>query len=103
VSFGATIEPLRFFTDDQNDVFILSFESRHPRDFNEKLKLGGEYRFLNTFVARVGYATNYDERGLMAGVGVRYQVAGLPVRADYAYQAFGIFGTVHYISLGVSY
>lgn len=103
VSFGATIEPLRFFTDDQNDVFILSFESRHPRDFNEKLKLGGEYRFLNTFVARVGYATNYDERGLMAGVGVRYQVAGLPVRADYAYQAFGIFGAVHHISLGVSY
>jgi hypothetical protein len=103
VSFGATIEPLRFFTDDQNDVFILSFESRHPRDFNEKLKLGGEYRFLNTFVARVGYATNYDERGLMAGVGVRYQIAGLPVRADYAYQAFGIFGAVHHISLGVSY
>jgi hypothetical protein len=34
---------------------------------------------------------------------MRYQVAGLPVRADYAYPAFGIFGAVHHISLGVSY
>ncbi len=103
VSFGATVEPLRFLFDDPQDVFILSFESRHPRDFNEKLKIGGEYRFMDTFIARAGYATNYDERGLMAGVGIRYTVAGFPVRADYAYQAFGLFGAVHHISLGISY
>ena len=103
VCFGATIEPLRFFTEQPDNVFTLSFESRHPRDFDEKLKLGAEYCYLKTFIARVGYATNYDERGLMAGVGFRYEVAGFPVRADYAYQAFGIFGAVHHISLGVSY
>ena len=103
VSFGATVEPLRFFTDNMVDVFILSFESRHPRDFNEKLKVGAEYRFFDTFVARAGYATNYDERGLTAGLGFRYDVAGFPVRADYAYQAFGIFGAVHHISFGISY
>jgi hypothetical protein len=103
VCFGATIEPLRFFTEQPNDEFILSFESRHPRDFDEKLKLGAEYRFFNTIIARVGYATNYDERGLMAGIGFRHEVSGFPVRADYAYQAFGIFGAVHHISLGVSY
>jgi hypothetical protein len=39
----------------------------------------------------------------MAGAGARFQVAGLPVRVDYAYQAFGIFGAVHHISLSVSY
>lgn len=103
VSFGATVEPLRFFSEDQQNVFTLSFESRHPRDFNEKLKLGAEYNFLNTFIARVGYATNYDERGLMAGIGLRYDVAGFPLRADYAYEAFGVFGAVHHISIGIAY
>jgi hypothetical protein len=103
VSFGATVEPLRFFDEDQKNVFTLSFESRHPRDFNEKLKIGAEYNFLDTFIARIGYATNYDERGLMAGIGLRYDVGGFPLRADYAYEAFGIFGAVHHISLGVNY
>lgn len=103
VSFGATIEPLRFLIDDPPDVFILSFESRHPRDFNEKLKMGAEYHFFDTFVARFGYATNYDERGLTAGIGFRYAVGGFPVRVDYAYQAFGIFGAAHHISLGITY
>ncbi len=103
VSFGATVEPFRFLFEDPKDLFILSFESRHPRDFNEKLKMGAEYHFFDTFIARFGYATNYDERGLTAGIGVRYAVANVPVRADYAYQAFGVFGAVHHISLGISY
>lgn len=103
VSFGATVEPLRFFDGEQNGVFILSFESRHPRDFDEKLKIGGEYRFQDLLIGRVGYATNYDERGLTAGLGLLYSVAGFPVRADYAYQAFGIFGAVHHFSIGVNY
>jgi hypothetical protein len=103
ISFGATVEPFRFFMDNPKDVFVLSFESRHPRDFSEKLKIGAEYHFFDTVIARFGYATNYDERGLTAGIGVRYSVGDFPVRADYAYQAFGIFGAVHHISLGVSY
>jgi hypothetical protein len=103
VSFGATVEPLRFFMDSPQDVFVLSFESRHPRDFNEKLKVGAEYHFFETIIARAGYATNYDERGLTAGLGIRYSAGGFPVRADYAYQAYGIFGAVHHISLGISY
>jgi hypothetical protein len=103
VSFGATVEPFRFFMENPKDVFILSFESRHPRDFNEKLKIGAEYHFFNTFIARFGYATNYDERGLTAGLGVRYSLGDFPVHVDYAYQAFGVFGAAHYFSLGVNY
>lgn len=103
VSFGATIEPFRFFMENPKDVFILSFESRHPRDFNEKLKMGAEYHFFDTIIARFGYTTNYDERGFSAGLGVRYSLGDVPVHVDYAYQAFGVFGAVHYFSLGVNY
>ncbi|MBI2619045.1 MAG: PorV/PorQ family protein [Ignavibacteriales bacterium] len=104
VSFGATVEPLRFFLEEgTHETLILSFESRHPRDFKEKLKLGAEFMFLERFTLRSGYATNYDERGFSAGVGVRHELEGFPLRFDYAFQPFGIFGTVHHFSLGVSY
>jgi len=103
VSFGATVEPLMFFDETERNVFVMSFESRHPRDYKEKVKLGGEYRFMEILTARAGYMMNYDERGFTAGFGVRQDFEGVPLRLDYAYEAFGIFGAVHHVSLGMSY
>ncbi len=104
ISFGATIEPLDFFFDkDPQNVFILGFESVHPRDFGEKAKIGGEYRFMDMFIARAGYQMNYDERGYTAGFGLRYKLSGTHLRVDYAFEPFGILGNVHFISIGISY
>ncbi len=104
VAFGAAIEPLLFLMEPSADhVFVLSFESHHPRDFGEKLKFGGDYCFLQTFNLRVGYMTNYSERGFTAGVGVHSMFEDIPLRLDYAYEPFGVFGSVHHITFGVSY
>ncbi|MCX6150494.1 MAG: PorV/PorQ family protein [Ignavibacteriales bacterium] len=104
VSFGVTVQPLNFFYEESKEHnFILSFESRHPRDFGEKIKLGGEYHFKDLFVARIGYQQNYDERGLTFGAGFKYDVSNVPLRFDYAYEPFGLFGGRHYLSLGISY
>lgn len=63
VSFGASIDPIDlFFEKDPLHSFVLSFESKHPRDFGEKVKFGAEYQFSDFFTARAGYITNYDER-----------------------------------------
>jgi len=104
VTFGATVEPLPFFFEPSLDhVVTLSFESRHPRDFGEKLNFGAEYFFLQTFALRIGYMTNYSERGFTAGVGLHKTVGDFPLRLDYAYEPFGIFGSVHHITFGVGY
>jgi len=104
VNFGATMEPLQFFLDgDAGRALVLMAESRHPRDYDEKLKIGAEYKLFPEFIARFGYMTNYDERGFTAGVGFRQVFGDLPLRFDYAYQAFGIFGAVHHFTLGVTY
>ena len=104
VSFGMTVQPLMFIDETEAmKSLTLSIESRHPRDFGEKVKFGAEYKVYSFFAVRAGYMTNYDERGLTAGVGFSYPVSGVPLRADYAYEPFGIFGGVHYLSLGVSY
>ncbi|MEW6510834.1 MAG: PorV/PorQ family protein [Bacteroidota bacterium] len=104
VSFGATLEPLQAFMDgDAAHDLVLAFETRHPRDFNETVQFGGEYTVMGVVVARAGYMLNYDERGLTAGLGVRYDWDGVPLRADYAYEAFGVFGGVHHFTLGVKF
>lgn len=104
VSFGLTVAPTDFFMERSKDhSFILEFESRHPRDFKERIKIGGEYTYQNLFTARAGYQTNADERGFTFGGGLKHEVAGYPVRLDYAYEPFGIFGGRHFISLGFSY
>ncbi len=104
VSFGVTVEPLDFFLQrDPQNLFVLSFESVHPRDFGEKVKVGGEYRFMDMFIARAGYMMNYDERDYTAGLGIKYNIGGAPFRLDYAFEPFGILGNIHFISVGISY
>ena len=104
VSFGLSLEPLSFFEGvPKEHNFLLNIESQHPRDFEQRLKIGGEYRFMNTFVARLGYMKGYDEKEFTAGLGINYKVSEIPFRLDYAYLPFGIFGAVHHISLSISY
>ena len=104
VSFGLTVEPLHFFMEGEgtSDLLICA-ESRHPRDFEENLRVGAQYTVFGMVALRAGYQAKFDERGLTAGLGFRYDLGGVPVRADYAYEAFGIFGAVHHFTLGVSY
>ncbi|HEX2867989.1 MAG TPA: PorV/PorQ family protein [Ignavibacteriales bacterium] len=104
INFGATVEPLGFFNYNNPDhKLVLSFESRHPRDFGEKLKIGAEYTFINSFILRTGYMTNYDGRAFTFGAGVRQEISGIPFRVDYAYEPWDIFGGVHFITVGISY
>lgn len=104
VSFGFSIEPLKFFPNmDPIHSVIINFESRHPRDFGEKIKIGSEYHYMDFLTIRAGYQINYDERNWSAGIGVKQELSGFPIRVDYAFQPFGILGDVHHISLGVSY
>jgi hypothetical protein len=104
VSFGLAVQPLTFLSDASGAKDLtVNVETRHPRDFGEKIKYGAEYTCFDIFTVRAGYVTNMDERGLTAGAGIRQEVSGIPMRIDYAYEPFGVFGAVHFLSLGISY
>ncbi len=106
VNFGLTVDPLSFLLTDyasSQHSFVLSVQSTHPRDFSESLRFGGEYNFAKMFTLRTGYMTGLDERGFTAGFGVSQNFSGYTLHLDYAYEPFGIFSAVHFISLGVSY
>jgi hypothetical protein len=77
--------------------FTLSVDAEHPRDFPEQLKIGGEYMFMDTIALRAGYVFPTDEQGINLGVGIRR----FGISADYGYTNFGIFSTVHRVSLSL--
>jgi hypothetical protein len=84
-------------------VLTGGFETRHPRDFEEKYQVGLEYFYQKMFILRSGYMGNYDERGLTAGIGFRQKVSEHELRIDYAFQNFGVFNSVHTFSFGMTY
>lgn len=104
MSFGLAVDPWSIFRpEDKTDSLVLGFESRHPRDFKEKLKFGAEFKSHDLVALRAGYMDNYDERGLTAGPGLNQNVGNTAFRLDYAFQDFGVFGSVHIFSVGVTY
>jgi hypothetical protein len=104
VSFCLTFDPLSvFMPDNELNSLLLGFESRHPRDFKEKIKVGAEYTYHDMLILRGGYMGNYDERGLTAGIGLTKQFGKTRFRIDYAFQDFGVFNAVHIFSFGAMY
>ncbi|MBN1540920.1 PorV/PorQ family protein [candidate division KSB1 bacterium] len=104
VSFSLTVDPFSFFHPlGQEHRLLLGFETRHPRDFKEKIQFGCQYTYLELLTVRMGYMGNFDERGLTAGVGVRKTFQGQLVGFDYAYQDYGLFNGVHVFSFGLAF
>ncbi len=82
---------------------LLAVDFEHPRDFQEQVKIGGEYMFQRTVALRAGYVFPADEHGFSFGLGVRQTMEGnFGLGVDYAYTPFGVFGGVHRVSLSMS-
>ncbi|MFH1214217.1 MAG: PorV/PorQ family protein [Candidatus Neomarinimicrobiota bacterium] len=103
VGFSMTMRPFTFFDlPPQRHDLEVGFETEHPRDFKEKVKFGAEYCYHKLLILRTGYMCNYDERGLTFGMGICKEIDRFNFRLNYAYQDFGVFNSVHTLSLGVT-
>jgi hypothetical protein len=76
----------------------------HPTDNNEWVNFGAEVMLVDVLAVRVGYRSNVDHGAVTLGGGIRPQVSGLGLFADYAYAEFGsIFGATHRLTVGLSF
>jgi hypothetical protein len=102
-TLGFAIDVLDFIGDPDNSLLI-SIDAIHPRDYTERIHLGGEYLFKDMFALRGGYKFNYDEEGLTGGVGFKVrQVGGVNMELGYAYSEFGVFDAVNRFSINLSF
>ena len=97
---GVSMDMMDFTSyDSDGHSFILSIEGERPRDYNEQVKVGGEYLFMNTFSLRAGYVYPTDEQGINLGAGLQQEFNDLSFGFDYAYTNFGVFGAVNRFAL----
>ena len=75
--------------------FLMSVDATHPRAYEEQVKVGGEYVFMNTLSLRAGYTYPTDEESVNLGAGLRLPIGDASFGFDYSYTDFGIFDTVH--------
>lgn len=96
---GAAMDVLDLMGRHQDNSFVVDVEIVHPRDYSQRIHIGGEFWFKKMIAVRGGYKFNYDEEGLSAGFG--FAIKGLQI--DYAYSAFGRFDAVSRFSCGFAF
>lgn len=85
-------------------ALLVSFDAEHPRDYAETVRLGVEYGLMDFLALRVGYVSPQSEYKMSYGIGLRKKSDGqsMGLGFDYAYTAFGLFGTVHRFTLQIT-
>jgi len=106
---GFAMEP--YETEDHR--LSTTIELNHPNDNAENIHLGTEYQWRHMFYARAGVKRTIGESFLgrdntsandfTLGVGVSSNVWKSNVHVDYAYANFNQLGSVHRISISLSY
>jgi hypothetical protein len=97
--FGLSMNLLDFMdVKKEEHQFLLAIDAEHPRDFPERIKMGGEYRFMDIVSLRAGFISLADEQKFSYGVGLQKALGDVGLGVDYAYTPFGIFGNVHQFS-----
>jgi long-subunit fatty acid transport protein len=103
-TLGMAIDLLStFMAEEHTHKLTLSIDAIHPRDYSERIQIGGEYWYRDVVALRAGYKFNNDLESVAAGVGVKKTMGSFLLRLDYTYSAIGgIFSDVHRLSFGIS-
>ncbi len=95
------------FTNMNTDMhsLMLHLDAQRPRDFNEHVRFGMEYTFMNIISLRGGFEQLGldEEQGVSLGAGLKYAVNNIRFGADYAYTDFGLFGSLNRIAIQVGF
>jgi len=81
--------------DPETHQFLLVIDAEHPRDFPERVKVGGEYLFMKILALRAGFISRADEQKFSYGVGLQKAFSSFGLGFDYAYTPYGLFDSVH--------
>ncbi len=101
-TIGLAMDVMDLLGEHKNPL-VLAVDAIHPRDYTERIHVGGEYWFMNMIAIRAGYKFNYDVEGLTAGIGAKYAVAGVNLKFDYSYSDFGSFDAVNRFCVGIGF
>ncbi|MEJ2050535.1 MAG: PorV/PorQ family protein [Calditrichota bacterium] len=99
---GFAIDMLDLLGDHENS-FVLALDAIHPRDYTERIHMGGEFWWRDLLALRAGYKTNYDEQGFSLGFGFQPSFGTTQLKIDYSYSAMGRFANVNRFTFGAAF
>jgi len=82
--------------------FLLAIDAEHPRDFQEQIRVGGEYLFMDIVALRAGYVSGGDIYDMSYGIGLRKDLGGVGLSVDYCVIPCEFFDTIHRFSFQFS-
>ena len=89
-----------------NELVVAS-DAMHSNDNNERINIGGEWLFLNSFAVRGGYRDLFlkdSEGGLVLGAGARVGFSGTSdISFDYAWADYGRLNGTHRFTVGIHF
>jgi len=87
--------------------FIISSDAMHSNDNDERVNIGGEWTFMNTFAVRGGFRDLFlkdSEGGLVLGAGAKVGIAGnTDLSFDYAWADYGRLNNTHRFTVGMHF
>lgn len=89
--------------DGEDHKLLVSLAGAKPNEGAPLAQAGLEYAFSNTFFLRAGRHFNYSAADYSFGGGVRLNVMGVGLHADYSYSSFLTLGAAHRFGLGVAF
>jgi hypothetical protein len=99
---GAAMDVLDLLGEHRSPLLI-AIDAIHPRDYTERIQVGGEYWYNDLIAFRGGYKFNYDEESFSLGAGFKHTIGGTAVKLDYSYSDLGRFDAVSRFSLGIAF
>ena len=86
---------------------VVSADAMHTNDNSERINIGGEWTFLNTFSVRGGYRDLFltdSEGGLVLGAGANVGFAQTSIVSfDYAWADYGRLNGTHRFTIGIHF
>jgi len=106
LQFGASMNMLDFTSMDPNmHALRLNVDVQRPRDFDEHIRFGAEYKFMDIVSLRGGFEQLGldEEQGVSLGGGLNFGMNNLSAAANYSFTDYGIFDAVHRIGLNIGF
>ncbi|MDX9924212.1 MAG: PorV/PorQ family protein [Ignavibacteriaceae bacterium] len=92
--------------DNESWKWTVAADALYPNNQTSHLNVGTEIGWSKIVYLRVGYNSLLKEdaeEGLTAGIGLRYELAGVKLGVDYSYMDFGMFNEISRYALTIGF
>jgi hypothetical protein len=104
LKMGIAMDMAQLFLPTEKDIrMLIAVDAIRPIDYSERIHIGSEFILKNIFALRAGYKFNHDVESLTLGIGVNFELAGIPFTIDYAYTKADYFKDVNRFSFNVNF